>query len=64
MLSTVYPEIKWEPWKLLNTVWSDNSNHKKFAEFAEQQLKINDKSDWYKVTFQVSIATNKRPIKI
>jgi hypothetical protein len=53
LLSTVYPDYNWLPWKFdkcPNFYWNDFNNHKKFIEWAAQQLKIKEMSDWYNVT--------------
>jgi hypothetical protein len=56
LLSKVYPEYEWLPWKFdfsSRNFWSDNKNKKKFIDFAGTQLGIKEMSDWYKVTHNV-----------
>ena len=56
MLSQVYPDYEWLPWKF-DTVprnfWLDVNNQRKFLEWAGKELKIKDMSDWYNVTWAV-----------
>ena len=56
LLSAVYPDFEWLPWKfdtILRHFWPDIENQRKFMEWAGKQLKIKDKSEWYRVTSQV-----------
>jgi hypothetical protein len=56
MLSTLYPEYDWLPWKFVQcprNFWSDKKNHRKFLDWASEQLKIKDKNDWYTTVPQV-----------
>jgi hypothetical protein len=53
MLSSLYPQYDWLPWKFEKCAryfWDDEKNQRKFLEWAGKQLKINEMSDWYKVT--------------
>ena len=53
LLTSVYPHYEWLPWKFEKTprnFWDNVNNQKKFMEWAGKQLKINEMSDWYKVT--------------
>ena len=56
-LQLVYPEHNWLPWQF-NTCppsfWSNTHNQKQFLEWAGKQLKINELSDWYKITNKVN----------
>ena len=53
MLSTVYPEYNWLPWKFSRTMsgfWKVKENQRNFMEWAAKELKLNDIKDWYKVS--------------
>ena len=59
LLSDVYPEYEWLPWKFPvcpQHYWDDIKHQRKFIDYAEKELKINDKSDWYSVTIQVHVS--------
>jgi hypothetical protein len=56
MLSTVYPEYKWLPWKFVktkNNFTKEQSNHKELVDDLGKQLNIKELSDWYKITNEV-----------
>jgi hypothetical protein len=56
LLSNVYPDFEWLPWKFANVprgFWTDVNNQRKFINWAENELKINEKSDWYKISNRV-----------
>ena len=56
LLSSVYPEYEWLPWKFEkspNHFWEDVNNKRKFMDWAGKQLNIKDMSDWYKVSVKV-----------
>jgi hypothetical protein len=56
MLINVYSDYDWLPWKfatLPRHYWNDIKNQMKFMDWAEKQLNIKEKSDWYKVTLKV-----------
>ena len=56
LLYSVYPEYEWLPWKFNvrpRNFWEDTKTKKKFVEWAGKELKINELSDWYKITNQV-----------
>ncbi len=56
MLSTIYPEHKWLPWKFAAAqpgFWGDKNNQKLFLDWVEKELNIQEKSDWYKVSQKV-----------
>jgi hypothetical protein len=49
----VFSEQEWLPWKFTvspNGYWDDLKNHRKFLDWAEKQLNIKEKSDWYKIS--------------
>jgi hypothetical protein len=57
LLSAIYPDYQWLPWKFINCPrnwWDDKKNQKKFMDWAAQQLSIKEDNDWYKVTYKVS----------
>jgi hypothetical protein len=57
LLSTVYPEYEWLPWKfkhLPSKYWNEDKNKIKFLDWAGKQLGIKDYSDWYKVNARVA----------
>ena len=63
VLSSVYPEYTWLPWKFTlapKHFWSEPKNQRWFLEWAGKELKINEMSDWYKVSNKV----NKLPLFI
>ena len=56
ILSKLYPEYNWLPWKFENgpkNFWGDVKNQRKFMEWAGKELKIKEMSDWYNVTIHV-----------
>ncbi len=56
LLIAVYPEYSWEPWKFNKAPkgYFDNvENQKSYVKWLEQELKIKEKSDWYKFTAKV-----------
>jgi hypothetical protein len=56
LLSTVYPEYDWLPWKFYKgpkNFWTDLKNQRKFLDWAGKQLNVKDFSDWYSVTHKV-----------
>jgi hypothetical protein len=58
LLSAVYPEQEWLPWKfdwISQTYWEDINNQRKFLEWAGKQLNIKEMSDWYKVKTGVRV---------
>jgi hypothetical protein len=58
MLSKLYPEYDWLPWKFEMTpknYWSDVNNVKKFMDWAAKQLKIKEFSDWQNVKIKAFI---------
>jgi hypothetical protein len=58
LLSAVYPEYEWLPWKFDKSpanYWEDVKNQGKFVEWAAKQLNVNEMSDWYKVTKKVTV---------
>jgi hypothetical protein len=56
LLSTVFPEYQWLPWKFSkcpSNFWDNIDNQKTFLRWAEQQLNITDLSGWYNATRKV-----------
>ena len=56
ILSTVYPEHTWLPWKFdqSKTYWSDSSNWKQVLEFIGQELNIKEMNDWSQIKTEVN----------
>jgi hypothetical protein len=62
MLSAVYPEYNWLPWKfdrLPRNFWNEIANHRKFLDWAANELEIKEFSDWYKIIAQVIFSIKK-----
>jgi hypothetical protein len=58
LLSKIYPEYDWLPWKFnitSNGFWSDKKNQRNFMEWVAKQLQYKDKEDWYNVSVEVKI---------
>lgn len=56
LLSTIYPQHEWLPWKFSKTPkyhWDSTKNQKEFMEWVSKQLNIKEMSDWYRVKFIV-----------
>jgi hypothetical protein len=61
LLANVYPDYNWLPWKFNTypkTFWDDVKNQRKFMEWAANELKIKGMSNWYDVTFKVTLPQN------
>jgi len=53
MLSTIYPEHEWHPWKLPTVPrgwWASRSNQEMFFEWLCAELNITSPDDWYQVS--------------
>jgi hypothetical protein len=53
LLTTVYPDYEWLPWKLAvlpKNFWSKDKNKRHFIEWAGKQLGVKELSDWHNVT--------------
>lgn len=56
LLSVIYPETEWLPWKFDNAprnYWNDITNQKRFMNWAAKELEIKNMEDWYSVSNQV-----------
>ena len=56
LISAVYPEYNWLPWKfdkIQSKYWEDINNQKKFMDWVGNELKIKEMSDWYNVSYRV-----------
>jgi hypothetical protein len=56
MLTTVYPDLEWLPWKFDKCprhYWEDLKNQRKFLNWLGKELNINNFEEWYKVNKQV-----------
>ena len=61
LLSTIYPDYKWLPWKfsqLPSSYWDDVACQKQFLDWASKELNILEMNDWYKVTAKVYYICN------
>jgi hypothetical protein len=61
LLSNVYPDYHWLPWKFTAVppnYWNDKKNIRIFLDWAAKQLKVKEMSDWYNVTYKVTIDLN------
>jgi hypothetical protein len=61
LLSTVYPEYNWLPWKLKQVskgFWNNIANQRNFVDWAGSQLQIKEMSDWYEVYLRVNFQAN------
>ncbi len=57
LLPSVYPEHEWLPWKFRRHTptgfWNDQSNQRKFVEWAATELQVKEMDDWYNITYRV-----------
>ena len=61
LLSNVYTEHEWIPWKFTKTpkgFWNDTNNQRSFVQALGKELGINEMSDWYKVKAEVYLLLN------
>jgi hypothetical protein len=61
ILSTLYPEHEWIPWKFVRvprSTWNDENKIKKYLEAIGKELGIKELSDWNKVTTRVTVSKN------
>jgi hypothetical protein len=57
LLSTLYPEYDWLPWKFERAprnYWEDENNQRKYVDWVSKELNIKKMEDWYKVSVKVS----------
>jgi hypothetical protein len=57
LLSTLFPEHEWLPWKFSvvpRNFWENSDNQRKFVEWAAKELKIKEMKDWYQIKAKVS----------
>ena len=53
MLSTIYNEYEWLPWKFTippSGYWENTENQLKFLEWAKKELNIKEYKDWYNIS--------------
>jgi hypothetical protein len=58
LLSAVYPDYDWLPWKFETTprnFWESVKNKRKYLDWLGKQLGIKEFADWYKITAKVCI---------
>jgi hypothetical protein len=56
LLKAVYSEYEWLPWKFAHTphnYWDNQNNQRLFLNWAEKELNIKEKDDWYKILLKV-----------
>ena len=56
LLTTVYPEYDWLPWKferVPHRFWENVENQRKFLDWASVQLNIKKLDDWYQIKTEV-----------
>ena len=57
VLSSVYPEYPWFPWKLplsKTVYWSNPKSWKPLLDYIGTKLNVKEPSDWYKVKPEVN----------
>jgi hypothetical protein len=58
LFCSVYTEHDWLPWKFERIsagFWENVANQRKYLDWVASQLNIYDFSDWYKVSFKVTL---------
>ena len=58
LLCALYPNYEWLPWrfpKVSSHYMEDIENQKKIVDWAGKELKIEQLSDWYKITNKVAV---------
>ncbi len=61
LISTIFPEYEWLPWKFNQTpngFWNDLNNQRQYVNWKGRQLGIINLEDWYKVATIVGIFKN------
>jgi hypothetical protein len=56
MLSSVYPEYEWLPWKFKKCpkgLWENVNNLRRFMDWAAKELNIKEQNEWYNVKREV-----------
>jgi hypothetical protein len=56
LLSSIYPDYEWLPWKFGRAprdFWTNPKNQRNFLEYVAKELNIKEMKDWYKVTTEV-----------
>jgi hypothetical protein len=62
MLSALYPDYTWLPWKFIQSpknYWSDISNQRMFLDWAGKQLGLNELNNWYGVHVKVTVCVGR-----
>ncbi len=54
LLSLLYPDHEWLPWKFATSFWSDTTSQRAFLEQVSKELKVTKIEDWYKITKKVT----------
>ena len=58
VLTSVYPNYNWLPWKFNHVqkrFWSDTNNIKEYMKWLSEKLNIKKMEDWYNVSVEVKI---------
>jgi hypothetical protein len=58
LLSEIFPNYNWLPWKFQKCpkgYWDNVKNQRKFLDWASNELKVKEMSDWYKVSTKVQV---------
>ena len=53
VLKNVFPQYSWNLATNSRNFWGDSNNHRKWMDWAGNELKIKEMSDWYKVSVKV-----------
>ena len=64
LLTEVYPEYDWLPWKFLvcpKSYWENPKSQKLFVDWAAKELNLLTNNDWYNVTIHVNIIISLLP---
>jgi hypothetical protein len=59
LLSSVYNDYIWLPWKFSHVAkgfWNDVNNQREFLNWVATQLNYKDTTDWYKITTEVQFS--------
>ncbi len=61
LLSAVYDKYEWLPWKFQSVpsgFWEEETNQRKFIEWAGKHFQVKEMSDWYKISTRVKNGGN------
>ena len=61
MLSSIFPDYDWLPWKFRKqTNWDSLELQKKFVEYVYKEKKMTSLDNWYDVSIKVRILAGKK----